>query len=236
MMMNDITSLAIACMDLTSLGDHDSEQAILHLCEMAQTQQGHVAAVCVFPQFVTFARNHLPNDIRIATVINFPHGELNLASTLQQIASALSDNADELDVVLPFTTLKQGDVDAVNQFLHAVREHSQDHTLKIIIESGALNEIEIKKACELVIESKANFIKTSTGKIEQGATLPATQLILNAIRSSHAPIGLKVSGGVRTKAQAHDYITQAQSIMGTNWVTPAHFRIGASSLLNALLP
>ncbi len=236
--MDDVTAakLIISCLDLTTLNTDDTEERVLDLCERASTPYGKTAAVCIWSRFLPFTKDKLPSEIKKATVINFPKGLPDILLMEQEIAKAIQLGADELDVVLPYRTLLSGDSEFCLKYLQAARKASQKHTLKIIIESGELKTVDnIRKASELCIEAEADFIKTSTGKTEISATPEAANIILETIKKSGKDIGFKASGGIKTTTDAKKYLSLAQSIMGSSWVSPKHFRIGASSVLTDLI-
>lgn len=236
--MDDVTAakLLISSLDLTSLHHNDSEENIKNLCRKGQTFYGNVAAVCIYPQFMAFAKEVLPRDIKIATVINFPSGLADMHLLEKEIVTATTLGADEFDVVLPYRTLLADDVEFCAAYLRKARELTAKKTLKIIIESGELKTVAaIKQASLLCIEAQVDFIKTSTGKTDVSATPEAANVILETIKQSKKDIGFKASGGIKTIDDAKKYLTLAQSIMGPAWVNKAHFRIGASSVLDNLL-
>ena len=236
--MDDVTAAKklISSLDLTSLNTDDTDEHILSLCQRAATPYGEVAAVCLYPQFIPFARDNLPSSIKLATVINFPSGLADLYVLEKELSSAIKLGADELDVVLPYRTFLNNDIEFCISYLKLAREISNKKILKIIIESGELKSINnIRLATQLCIDNKADFIKTSTGKTEISATPEAANAMLEVIKKSGQPIGFKASGGIKTIDDAKKYLTLSQSIMGSNWVTPSHFRIGASSVLTSLI-
>ncbi|MGO4998130.1 deoxyribose-phosphate aldolase [Oceanisphaera sp. W20_SRM_FM3] len=242
---------ALSLMDLTSLNDDDCEQRIRALCQQAVTPFGCVAAVCVYPRFINVAKQTLQalnvsEQVMIATVVNFPLGLDSMAQVEQDINAAIAAGAHEIDLVLPYRQLMAGDSEFAQSMVQAAKavcvKASQDPEvnksilLKVIIESGALATAElITQACELAIKGGADFIKTSTGKVAVNATLTAAELMLTAIRDSGKHVGFKAAGGVRTTAEAQQYLQLAAGIMGKDWLTPAHFRFGASGLLTQLL-
>ena len=236
--MDDVSAAKqiISSLDLTSLNNSDTEEKIKELCLKATTPYGNVPAVCIYPQFIPFAKTILPSSIKIATVINFPSGLADLALLEKEINAAISLGADELDVVLPYKSLLAEDVDFCNQYLQLARSLCAKKTLKIIIESGELKTIDkIKEASSLCISANVDFIKTSTGKTEISATPEAANAILETISLSNKKIGFKASGGIKTLTDAKKYLSLAQSIMGSNWINSSHFRIGASSVLTNLI-
>lgn len=225
----------IALIDFTRLNDEDSTEAIETFCQHALTSQGPVAAVCVYPQFITAAKKALENtSIPVATVANFPTGNDSLAVTLHSIQHSLDMGADEIDVVLPYRQLQQDNLEFITEFLAGCRQHTKGHILKVIIESGALSTTHIIQATSLVAAAGADFVKTSTGKITTGATLDAVETILKTLSALKNRPGIKISGGVRTPEHALEFISLIADYMGTAWINPQHVRIGASQLLSHL--
>lgn len=236
--MDDISAakILISSLDLTSLNTDDTEENIKALCQKATTTYGNTASVCVYPQFIPYAKSILPTSFKVATVINFPAGIADLQILEREIISAIKLGADELDVVLPYRTFLSGDIEFCQLYLTNARKLSKNKTLKIIIESGELKTIDrIKQAANLCIDAEVDFIKTSTGKTETSATPEAANAILETISQRGKDIGFKASGGIKTFEDAKKYLTLAQSIMGPNWINNSHFRLGASSVLNNLL-
>ena len=236
--MDDVTAakLMITSLDLTSLNTDDTEENISNLCKKAFTPYGNSASVCIYPRFIPYAKSILPQGFKVATVINFPAGLPDITLMEKEISTAIKLGADELDVVLPYRSLMSGDVEFCKNYLSAARKACNGKVLKIIIESGELKKIDlIKQATLLCIEAKVDFVKTSTGKTETSATPEAANAILETLAQNNRNIGFKASGGIKTFEDAKKYLTLAQSIMGASWVNTAHFRIGASSVLNNLL-
>jgi deoxyribose-phosphate aldolase len=234
------TKKIISVMDLTSLNDSDDKTVIDNLCTKANTSQGKVAAVCVYPQFVKQAKTRLTSTtIKVATVANFPQGNASVQVVTADIVKALADGADEIDVVIPYKAYLANRSDSVKDFVDACKQACQQAKLKVILETGALQSMElIAKASQDAIHAGADFLKTSTGKITIGATLEAAAVMLLAIQAAQAQgktLGFKASGGIRTPAQAASYLKLAQLIMGETWVSPQTFRFGASGLLDQLL-
>jgi deoxyribose-phosphate aldolase len=233
-----IARRALHCLDLTDLTETCSEHAIDELCARAVAPLGPVAAVCVWPQFVSRARDGLRGSaVRIATVVNFPAGGEDVDRVVDDTTEALGDGANEIDLVLPYGAVRRGDLDAASEMVAAVRDVvDQGRLMKVILETGELKDPKlIEAASRLAIEAGADFIKTSTGKTPISATPEAAEIMLNAIKASRRPVGLKPSGGIRTVADAALYLGLADRVMGAGWATPATFRIGASSLYDALV-
>ncbi len=234
----EVARLAITLLDLTDLGDHTNAAAAATLCERAKS--AGVAAVCVWPDFVTLCDEALDaTNVRVATVVNFPSGDQPLRDVLAMTSRALVDGADEIDIVLPYRAWLAGDIQHAADVLDGVCDLTSSGgeagAMKVIIESGELpDRAAIDRAAHFAIEHGADFVKTSTGKTEVSATLDAAETILEAIDVSGRPVGFKASGGIKTLADARAYLELAEQLMGDGWVSPATFRFGASSLLDDL--
>lgn len=235
--MKEQAARALALLDLTSLNDNDTDAVVVDLCAKAHGDFGKTAAVCVWPRFVKTAVKELKGTgVKIATVVNFPHGGTDIEKTVAETKQSIADGADEIDVVLPYKSFMDGDKETAKALLKATRAACNGKVLKVIIESGVLAHASlITEASKLSIECGADFIKTSTGKTPVSATLEAANAMLEAIRDSGKPVGFKASGGVRTTEQAIDYMTLADKIMGPKWLSPKTFRFGASGLRDSLL-
>ncbi|MBE6459078.1 MAG: deoxyribose-phosphate aldolase [Alphaproteobacteria bacterium] len=236
--MTDIEAakILIRLLDLTSLNRDDTKETIKDLCNRANTPYGSTAAVCVYPEFIATALHEIKNNIKIATVVNFPDGNSDTKQLEKEIKQAIKLGADEIDAVLPYKELLAGNDDVCTKFLTKARKLCGDKTLKIIIESGELKSTNnIKKATRMAIEAGADFVKTSTGKTAISATPEAANAILEEIKASGKDVGFKASGGIKTLEDAKKYLSLAISIMDPNWINTKHFRIGASSVLNNLL-
>jgi deoxyribose-phosphate aldolase len=236
MSLTEAARTALRCLDLTSLGDHDSTGDIERLCERAIGRQGPVAAVCVWPRFAALARRRLPASIAVAAVANFPAGGIDAEAALADVHPTVAAGAQELDVVLPWRALRDGDDAAAARLLDAVRRASAGLTLKVILESGELGDAAlILRAARLALAHGADFLKTSTGKTPRGATPQAWRGMLQAIADDpHARhrAGVKASGGMRSVAGTLPYIELCRDVLGPASLTPQRFRIGASSLLD----
>ncbi|MGX3022186.1 deoxyribose-phosphate aldolase [Ursidibacter sp. B-7004-1] len=244
MSLKHVAQTALSLMDLTTLNDNDTDEKVISLCQQGNTPFGTPAAVCVYPRFVPIARKTLAQQqteqVKIATVTNFPHGNDDIAIAVAETKAAVAYGADEVDVVFPYKALISGNeqvgYELVKQCKAACAE--QNVLLKVIIETGELKtEILIRKASEIAIQAGADFIKTSTGKVAVNATLESARIMLETIRDLAVAdrVGFKAAGGVKTTEEAQQYLELATDILGKEWVTSAHFRFGASSLLNNLL-
>lgn len=228
--------------DLTSLNETDTEASIASFGEKAISPLGHVAAVCVYPDFVRqMAAQFADSPVRVATVVNFPEGNDSLETVLVQIGRAIQDGANEIDVVFPYMRYLAGEQHYCQSFITACKAACGESVhLKVILETGALlGPAMIADVSFDALSAGADFIKTSTGKIPEGATLEAAATMLLVIRHVEQQLGrrlgLKVSGGIRSIQQAASYVMLADQIMGKSWVTPETFRIGASKLVDELL-
>ncbi len=228
---------ALVCLDLTNLDADCDAAAIDDLCKRAQSPEGFVAAVCIWPAFVAQAKDALKGTgIKVATVVNFPAGTAAPAEVVAETEAAIADGADEIDLVVPWSALKAGDDDAIPAMLAAVRAACGDTTLKAILETGELADpVLIARAAEQALAGGADFLKTSTGKVAVNATPEAAEILMETIRRTGSAAGFKAAGGVRSLADAALYLGLADRIMGAGWAGPKHFRFGASGLLAALL-
>ena len=234
--------LALQLMDLTSLNDDDTPERIIALCQQARTAAGHPAAVCVYPRFVPLAKKTLSglglNDMTVATVTNFPEGGEDIDIAVTETHAAVAYGADEVDVVFPYRALMAGNETIGAELVHRCKEACGGRVmLKVIIETGELKDAGfIRKASDICIEAGADFIKTSTGKVKENATIESARIMLEAIRDSgRNDVGFKPAGGIRTAEEASEHLQLAENIMGANWIDRNHYRFGASSLLGNLL-
>ena len=226
--------------DLTSLNLDDTDSAIRRLCDQAVTRFGTTAAVCVYPSFIATAKQALSQSgsgVKVATVTNFPAGEANISHAVAETRAAVAAGADEVDLVFPYEALQAGDEECGLEMVQRCRQVcGPEVLLKVIIESGQLQGASlIRRASRIAIAAGADFIKNSTGKVAINATPEAARIMLEAIRESGKPVGFKAAGGIRTVAEAAQYLALADEVMGPGWATPATFRFGASSLLADVL-
>jgi deoxyribose-phosphate aldolase len=227
---------AISLIDLTDLSDDHAASGIDALC--ARAAENHVAAVCVWPEFVARCVELLDGTgVGVATVVNFPKGNQQIGPVLDETLTALSDGATDIDLVLPYKMFRNGDVKPTASLIEAVGDIiAPPGILKVILETGELPDTAaVRSASELAIGLGADFIKTSTGKTPVSATLASARTMLETIAGADRPVGIKPSGGIRTYDDAMAYLDLAAEIMGPEWATPTTFRFGASGLLDALL-
>ena len=202
----------------------------------------NVASICVYPPFVeTVGLEIDATPLRITSVAGgFPSSQTFLEVKMLEVAMAIENGADEVDVVLNVGKILSGALDEAANEIEVLREESEGSILKVILETGALRTPKlIRQASLLAMQAGADFIKTSTGKIDVSATPEAAVVMCHAIKDFHAKsgckVGFKVAGGIRTAEDAALYYTIVKEILGQEWLTPELFRIGASSLANQLL-
>ncbi|SUX54883.1 deoxyribose-phosphate aldolase [Chromobacterium vaccinii] len=227
---------ALSLMDLTTLNDDDTDEKVAALCRKAKSPDGTVAAVCVYPRFVPIAKKTLREEgcpeVRVATVTNFPHGNDDISIAVAETRAAIAYGADEVDVVFPYRALMAGNRDIGFELVKACKEACGGKLLKVIIESGELKDAAlIRAASEISIRAGADFIKTSTGKVPVNATLAAAETMLAVIKEQGGECGFKAAGGVKSAAEAAEYLALAARLLGEGWADARHFRFGASSLL-----
>jgi deoxyribose-phosphate aldolase len=240
--------LAIRCMDLTTLEGSDTQGKIVAMCAKAvrpdptDPSVPSVAAVCLYPQLVPVAVDHLRGThVRVASVAGgFPAGLTPLDARLQEIRDVVEMGAAEVDIVLNRSLFLAGRYAQAFEELVAAREAAGGLHLKVILETGELGSYDrVRQASVLAMAAGADFIKTSTGKIGASATLPAALCMMEAARGFFSEtgrrVGIKVAGGVRTSKDAIRYLVLLQETLGPTWMSPELFRIGASSLLNDVL-
>ena len=232
-----VAARALGLLDLTSLGDGETEDDIRRLCANAATRHGDVAAVCVWPRFAGLASELLDGSgIRVAAVANFPDGSADTDRAAGESAGIIGDGGDEVDVVFPYAAFLAGDEDTPARLVASCRKACGDARLKVILETGLMpGEAEIRRASRIALDNGADFIKTSTGMARVSASPDAARAMLGELADSEPGSGLKVSGGIRDTATAGLYLGLADGIMGPGWVSADTFRIGASGLLDDLL-
>jgi deoxyribose-phosphate aldolase len=227
--------------DLTSLNEADDAATIVKLAGLAHTPAGRVAALCTWGRLVAVARAALrDSDIAVAAVANFPAGSADIEAAAAETAAAVAAGANEVDVVFPYREFLAGRPATGLQLVRACRTACGHRALlKVILETGQIAEPErIRRAAEIAIEGGAQFLKTSTGKTEPGATPDAAAALLAVIgdaASRGLQIGFKASGGIRSIEQAQSYLQLYENRFGADSARPENFRIGASALIHELL-
>ncbi|MDH3713770.1 MAG: deoxyribose-phosphate aldolase [Gammaproteobacteria bacterium] len=241
-------SMALSMIDLTTLEGQDTPGKVRQLCQKALHLHDqlpglpHVAAVCVYPTMVAVARQALAgHDIKVASVATaFPSGQSPLAAKLADIKMAVDSGADEIDMVISRSAFLQGNYARVFDEIGAVKEECGSAHLKVILETGELGTLDrVRRASVIAMHAGADFIKTSTGKIQPAATMPVTLVMLQAIRDFYYEtdrlVGMKPAGGISKSKQAIQYLVMLREVLGERWLTPELFRFGASSLANDVL-
>ena len=240
--------LILSMIDLTTLEGQDTPGKVRQLCLKAihlhDALPGlpHVAAVCVYPTMVSVAREALAStDIHIASVATaFPSGMSALDIKLDDTRMAVEAGADEIDMVISRGAFLAGDYRYVFDEIRAVKAACGEAHLKVILETGELRTLDrVRKASDLAMHAGADFIKTSTGKIQPAATMQVTLVMLQAIRDFYREtgrmVGMKPAGGISSAKLAIHYLVMLRETLGDAWLTPAWFRFGASSLANDVL-
>ncbi len=240
--------LVLSMIDLTTLEGQDTPGKVRQLCQKAMHLHDampglpHVAAVCVYPTMVSVARKALAGrEINIASVATgFPSGQAPLAVKLDETRLAVEAGANEIDMVISRGAFLAGDYGHVFDEIAAIKAACGDAHLKVILETGELGTLDrVRRASVLAMHAGADFIKTSTGKIQPAATMPVTLVMLQAIRDYYFAtgrmVGMKPAGGISQSKQAIHYLVMLKETLGNAWMTPEWFRFGASSLANDVL-
>ena len=240
--------LALSMIDLTTLDGKDTPEKVRQLCYKAQhlhdSMEGlpNVAAVCVYPTFVSVAKKELEGSgIKIASVSTaFPSGQSTLEVKLSDTKFAIDQGADEVDMVISRGKFLSGEYNFVFDEIAAVKEVCGKVHLKVILETGELDTLDnVRKASEIAMHAGADFIKTSTGKISPAATMPVTYVMLLAIKDYYKKTGIKIgmkpAGGIATAKQSLQYLVMLKETLGDDWMNKDLFRFGASRLANDIL-
>jgi deoxyribose-phosphate aldolase len=240
--------MVLSMIDLTTLEGMDTPGKVKQLCQKAihlhdaVPDLPHVAAVCVYPTMVGVAKKALgDHNINVASVATaFPSGMAPRQIKLEETRIAVDDGADEIDMVISRGAFLQGEYGFVFDEIAAIKEACGKAHLKVILETGELGTLDrVRRASVLAMHAGADFIKTSTGKIQPAATLPVTLVMLQAIRDFYYKtgkmIGMKPAGGISNSKLAIHYLVMLRETLGSAWMTPEWYRFGASSLANDVL-
>ncbi|MFP4619993.1 MAG: deoxyribose-phosphate aldolase [Bacteroidales bacterium] len=241
-------NLLFQSLDLTSLNTMDTFEFIEELClkvnrlETVYPQMGHIASICVYPIFAETARKTLDNKyIRVVGVGgNFPSSQTFLNVKKAECKEIINSGADEVDVVMPLGKFFSGLYEEVYEEIKELKEQTGNKKLKVILETGLLNDYEkIQMASLIVMEAGADFIKTSTGKLQPAATYDAVYIMAQAAKAFYnktgKTTGIKPAGGISTAEDAISYYAIVKEVLGDQWLNSSLFRIGASRLANELL-
>ena len=240
--------LSLSMIDLTTLDGKDTPEKVRQLCYKAQhlhdSMEGlpNVAAVCVYPTFVSVATKELEGSgINVASVSTaFPSGQSTLEVKISDTKFAIDQGADEVDMVISRGKFLSGEYNFVFDEIAAVKEVCGKAHLKVILETGELDTLDnVRKASEISMHAGADFIKTSTGKISPAATMPVTYVMLLAIKDYYKKTGIKIgmkpAGGISTSKQSLQYLVMLKETLGDDWMNKDLFRFGASRLANDIL-
>ena len=240
--------LAVRMMDLTTLEGADTPGKVAALCSKAMRPDPvdpsvpPVAAVCVYPNLVPTAKERLRGSgVKVASVATaFPSGQSPLDVKLADVRDAVDMGADEIDMVIDRGAFLSGRYAKVYDEIVKVKEAAGEAHLKVILETGELGTYDnVRRASLLAMAAGADFVKTSTGKVNPAATLPVALCMLEAVRDVHQEtgrvVGFKPAGGIRTSKQAIQHLVLVHETVGVDWLTPDLYRFGASSLLNDVL-
>jgi deoxyribose-phosphate aldolase len=240
--------LALNMIDLTTLEGKDTEGKVKQMCYKAMHVADDipglptVAAVCVYPNHVKTAKQVLKDsNVKIASVVTaFPSGNSTLQIKLDDTRLAIESGADEVDMVISRGEFLKGNYNFVFDEIAAIKNACGKARLKVILETGELSTLDnVRKASEIAIYAGADFIKTSTGKIQPAATMPVTLVMLEAIKDhylkTNVMIGMKPAGGISTAKNALQYLVMLNETLGSKWMTNEWFRFGASSLANDII-
>ena len=242
-----VYKLLYSCIDLTSLNGTDTREHIWKMVQQVNDFEGtnpeidNVAAICVYPNFAKTVREALTADVQIACVSGgFPTSQTFTETKIAETALAVMDGADEIDIVINLGLFFGEEYEEMCEEIDEIKFACHEAKLKVILETGALKTAtNIHNAAILSMYSGADFIKTSTGKIYEGATLEAAYVMCHAIKSYYdktkTKIGFKVAGGVSSVEDAVKYYTIVKEILGNEWCNKDLFRIGTSRLANTLL-
>jgi deoxyribose-phosphate aldolase len=240
--------LALSMLDLTTLEGKDTEGKVRQLCYKAMHLHDllpglpTVAAICVYPSMVKVAKESLKgSSIKVASVSTaFPSGQAPLQVKIDDTRFAVDEGADEIDMVISRGKFLAGEYSYVFDEIAKIKETCGKAHLKVILETGELATLDnVRLASEIAMRAGGDFIKTSTGKVQPGATLPVTLVMLEAIRDFYYEtgkvIGMKPAGGVATAKLALQYLVMVKETLGQMWLHPDRFRFGASTIANDIL-
>jgi len=244
----EVKKFLLNSVELTTLKTTDSEESVLKFVEKVNEfddkypELGHVATVCVYPNFAKICHDTLENEeVEIACVSgSFPSSQTFIEVKVAETALAIKDGATEIDIVMPVGKFLSEDYEGVADDIAELKAVCGDKKMKVILETGCLKTASnIKKASILSMYAGADYIKTSTGKLEPAATPEAAFVMCQAIKEYYEKtgiqIGFKPAGGMKTVKDALTYYTIVKEVLGEKWLTNQWLRLGTSSLANKLL-
>jgi deoxyribose-phosphate aldolase len=243
----EIWAQCLSFIDLTSLNAIDTPAKISTMMERVNgfnenfPSLTNVAAVCVYPSLVKITKQTLQaKDVQIAAVgAGFPASQTFIEVKCEECKRVVDAGATEVDIVISLGAFLSGNYDLVQDEIRKIKASIGKAHLKVILETGALTLMQVATASKLAIEAGADFIKTSTGKMEPAATPEAAWVMAQCIKEYYQKtgrkIGLKPAGGIVSADDALLYYAVVKEILGSEWLTPTLFRIGASRLANNLL-
>lgn len=240
--------MVLNMIDLTTLEGKDSLGKVKQLCYKAMhlhdSYEGlpTVAAICVYPSMVKVAKKSLEGSpVKVASVATaFPSGQAPRDVKIRDTKFAVSEGADEVDMVISRGKFLAGEYNYVFDEIAQIKEACGEARLKVILETGELTTFDkVRKASDIAMHAGADFIKTSTGKVQPAATMPVTLVMLEAIRDFYYDtgkmIGMKPAGGISKSKLALHYLVMVNEVLGEDWLDNHWFRFGASSLANDVL-
>lgn len=240
--------MALSMIDLTTLEGKDTPAKVRQLCYKAQHLHDQapdlpqVAAVCVYPTMVATAKMALGNSgIKVASVSTaFPSGQAPFEVKKLDTLHALDNGADEIDMVISRGRFLSGDYQFVYDEIAAIKALCGSVRLKVIFETGELDTLDqVRRASDIAIAAGADFIKTSTGKIQPAATFPVVLTMLAAVKDHYDQtgkmVGMKPAGGISSSKLALQHLLLVKETLGEAWLTNEWYRFGASSLANDIL-
>ena len=244
----EVKKFLMGSVELTTLKTTDSEESVLAFTEKvnqfdeAYPTLPHVATICVYPKFARIVSETLEVDgVEIACVSgSFPSSQSLIEVKTVETSLAIKDGATEIDIVMPVGSFLSGDYDTVVDEIQQQKEACGEHDMKVILETGCLKTAKnIKTASILSMYAGADYIKTSTGKLEPAATPEAAYVMCQAIKEYYEQtgvmIGFKPAGGLNTVMDALIYYTIVKEVLGEQWLTNKYLRLGTSRLANLLL-
>ncbi len=244
----NVKKFLLNSVELTTLRTDDSEDSVMKFVEKVNkfdddySELGHVATICVYPIFAAICHDTLENEnVGIACVSAcFPSSQSFIEVKIAETAMAIHDGATEIDIVQSVGKFLAGDYETVADEISEIKDVCDEHKLKVILETGCLKTARnIKKASILAMYAGADYIKTSTGKLEPAATPEAAYVMCRAIKEYYeetgVQIGFKPAGGMKTVEDAIAYYTIVKEVLGDKWLNNNMLRLGTSSLANKLL-